>query len=100
MDGTSRDPEKLIPLTQSSFRLDQIAKMFITSVQHVFRLITEGELVVPTANIEAAKSRACILVPRENLIDFVRRRSSPDWFAKKRRERTQKRNQDKAGGRL
>lgn len=99
MNGTPLDPEKLIPLTQSAFRLDQVAKMFSTSVQHLFTLITEGELVVPKENIEAAKSRPCILVPRKNLVDFVRRRSSPEWFAQQRRERTQKRNNGKKGRR-
>jgi hypothetical protein len=99
MNSAELDPEKLIPRTQRTFRLDQVAKIFTASVEHLFTLISEGELIVPKKNVRAAKSPACILVPRKNLVDFVRRRSSPAWFSKKRRDRTKSDIKEPKGGR-
>jgi hypothetical protein len=94
----SVDPDQFIPKTQGNFRLDQVAQIFSCSVNHLFNLIEDGELACPKENIEKAVSRPGILVPRESLCDFVRRRSSPEWFESERRERP-KRKQSKKGSR-
>ena len=70
------DPENMIPRTQRQFRVDQVAKHFEVSVAHVWNLIKQGEIVVPQERIASAPSRSSILVPRESLVDFVRRRSN------------------------
>lgn len=70
MDAT----EDMIPRTQRTFRVDQVAEIFCVSVAHIFNLITEGEIDVPQERIDSAPSRGSILVPRDSLCDFVRRR--------------------------
>jgi hypothetical protein len=80
------DADELIPRTQAVFRVDQIAKQLQCSVNHIFNLITEGEIVVPQERIASASSRASILVDRESIVDFVRRRSSTTWLERKAAE--------------
>jgi hypothetical protein len=82
MSVSGFDPQECIAANQSAFRVDQIAKLFHLSTQHIFSLIKEGEIVVPQERIDRSLSRACILVPRDNLVDFLRRRSSAEWFKK------------------
>jgi hypothetical protein len=82
MSMSGFDPEDFIPANQSAFRVYQVAKIFHCSTQHIFKLITEGEIVVPQERIDSALSRACILIPRDSLVDFLRRRSSVEWFKK------------------
>jgi hypothetical protein len=86
--------ETLIPQNQSAFRADQVAKIFHVSAQHVFNLIQEGEIVVPQERIESAPSRSSILIPRESLVDFVRRRiNSPENMAAKAKAKKKSRKQ-------
>ena len=63
------------PANRNEFRIDEIAKKFICSTQHVWNLIKDGDIKVPAENIKKARSRAGILVPRESLVDFVARRT-------------------------
>ena len=86
------DPESFVPQTQQAFRVDQVAKLFQVSVNHVLNLIKQGEIVVPEERIDSAPSGPSMLVPRANIVDFVRRRShgSPGWkkaHAKRRPQR-------------
>jgi hypothetical protein len=84
----SLDADELIPRTQENFRLDQVAEIFCVSVSHLFSLIKEGELTVPKENIKRAVSRPGILVPRDNLVRFVkRRRNSPTRLLANKRRR-------------
>ncbi len=86
MKRESVNANDLIPRTQRSFPLHQLAKIFACSVTHLFNLISEGEIVVPQAEIDRAASRPRILVARESVVDFVRRRSSAEWFESRRKE--------------
>jgi hypothetical protein len=85
--------EDLVPRSQRSFPLHQLAKYFECSVKHLFNLITEGEIFVPQEQIENAPSRSRIVVSRESVVDFVRRRlNSTENLARKqqlRRKRKQ-----------
>jgi len=84
------DPESFVPRTQNSFRVDQVAELFAVTVNHILNLIKQGEIVVPKERIDSAPSGASILVPRQSLVRFVKRRqNSPARLAanKRRRER-------------
>lgn len=81
--SASFNADDFIPRNQRSFPLHQLAKIFTCSVAHLFDLISDGEIVVPHEDIDKARSRGMIVVTRENLVDFVRRRSSAEWLAGK-----------------
>ena len=66
--------EDWFPVARSGFRLDEIAKTFSCTTTHVWNLIKEGEIPVPAENIDKARSRSCILVPRDSLVAFVIKR--------------------------
>lgn len=89
------DAETLVPRTQNSFRVDQVAEFFSVTVNHILKLIKQGEIVVPKERIASAPSGASMLVPRENLVQFVKRRqnSASRLAANKRRRRRFKESQ-------
>lgn len=64
----------MLPAGRENFRLDEVATIFRCSLSHFWNLVEEGELAVPQENIDRAPSKGSILVPRKNLVDFVRRR--------------------------
>jgi hypothetical protein len=84
-DSNLFDPEELIPKDRKSFSLLELAHLLSVSTQHLYNLILEKELHVPQKDIDAALSRARIRVSRENVVDFVRRRSSPEFVMGKRK---------------
>lgn len=67
------DPDKMIPAGRENFRFDEVARIFRCSLAHFWNLVEEGELVVPQENIDRAPSKGSILIPRKNLVDFIRR---------------------------
>jgi hypothetical protein len=67
--------EDWFPVARAEFRIDEIAKIFSCSIQHVHNLVKSNEIKVPAENIAKAQSAACILVPRESLVDFLNRRA-------------------------
>jgi predicted DNA-binding transcriptional regulator AlpA len=82
------DPESFVPHTQRAFRVDQIAELLVVTVNHILNLIKQGEIAVPKERIDSAPSGASILVPRESLVRFVkRRRNSPTRLAANKRRR-------------
>ena len=85
------DPERWISDKRSTFPVHELAKMLCCSVQHLWNLIQEGELVVPQANIAHAKTRTTIQVSRESFVEFLRRRSAPNVLAKRRQSRKRRR---------
>ena len=96
---TALDADTFVPRGQSSFHVDQVAKLFCCTVNHILNLIKHGEIVVPKERIDSAPSGASILVPRESIVDFVRRRThgSPWW--KKNHAKKKRRRQRLKGGR-
>jgi hypothetical protein len=77
------DAESFVPNTQRSFRADQVAQLFSASANHIVNLIKSGEIVVPEESIASAPSGPSILVPRESIVDFVRRRTyGSAWWKK------------------
>jgi len=81
------DVEAFIPKLPF-IRLDQLARHFSVSVEHLYRLVIDGEIEVPQELLDSAPSRPCIRVPRASVVDFVRRRSSRRWrFEAKRRKK-------------
>lgn len=82
------DAESFVPQTQRSFRVDQVAELLEVTVNHILNLIKHGEIVVPKEQIDSAPSGASILVPRESIVRFVRRRrNSPARLASNKRRR-------------
>ena len=68
------DADELVPRGRESFSLRELAKLFCCSVQHLWNLIEEKEIDVPQENIDRAKSRSTIQVPRAGVVDFLRPR--------------------------
>lgn len=66
----------LVPAGRASFPLYELSRIFRVSVVQLWNLIEDGTIAVPKENIDRAKSRAAIQVPRASIVDFVRRRSS------------------------
>jgi hypothetical protein len=82
------DAETFVPRTQNSFRVDQVAELLAVTVNHVLNLIKQRAIVVPKERIDSALSGASILVPRESLVRFVKRRqNSPARLAANKRRR-------------
>src|SRR5690349_13183772 len=73
------DPETWVPKDRLSFPLHELAKSWCCSVQHLWNLVRQRELIVPQENIDRAKTRAAIQVPRQAYVDFLVRRSSPNF---------------------
>jgi hypothetical protein len=67
--------ERLIPAGRTKFRLDEAARLLLVSNSHLWNLVKSREIIVPQENIDAAPSRPSIYIPRESLVDFVRRRT-------------------------
>jgi hypothetical protein len=84
------DADTFVPRSQQSFRVDQVAKLFAVTVNHILNLIKQAEIVVPQERINSAPSGASILVPRASIVDFVRRRTSGSSWRKSSREKSKK----------
>lgn len=67
--------ESAFPIERNSFRTGEVARTLSATVQHIFNLISEREIVVPEENLKRAPSRGSILIPRESLIFFLRTRT-------------------------
>jgi hypothetical protein len=74
------------PIDRTAFRVDEFARKMQCSVEHVFKLIKSGCIVVPQENLNRASSRASILMPRKGVVMFLRERSSPNYFKRHRRK--------------
>lgn len=98
-DHNLPDAEDLVPRTQRSFPLHQLAKHFECSVKHLFNLISEGELFVSQGQIENAPSRSRIVVSRESVVDFVRRRLNSTENLARNQQLRRKRKQAKGASR-
>jgi hypothetical protein len=86
------DPESFVPSTQRNYRADQVAKLFSCSVNHVVKLIKQREIILPEESIASAPSGPSILVPRESIVDFVRRRTyGSAWWKKNHGKKKHKR---------
>jgi hypothetical protein len=70
-----------------NFPAREVAEILRASVSHISNLIKCAEIIVPQENIDRAASRASIIIPRESLIDFLRRRTK---FGPSKRERERK----------
>jgi hypothetical protein len=79
--------DSLVAPGRAEFRIDEIAKRWRCSVAHFWNLIKDGEIKVPAENINRARSRSCILVPRGAIVDFIRRRLSPAFLNGKQPKR-------------
>jgi hypothetical protein len=76
--------ENFVPRDRTSFALHEVAKLFQCDPKHFYQLVMEGALRVPQQEIDRAKTRSTIRVPRKSIINFIRRRSSCEII--KRRE--------------
>jgi hypothetical protein len=86
--GLPFEAESFVPRTQRAFRVDQIAELLAVTVNHVLNLIKQREIIVPKERIDSAPSGASILVPRESIVRFVkRRRNSASRLAANKRRR-------------
>jgi hypothetical protein len=84
------DADSMIPAGRENFRLDEIARCLRCSLEHLWKLVKEGELEVPQENINKAPGKGSILVPRKSLVDFLRRRSSASYREKRRERKAEK----------
>ena len=58
-----------------NFPAREVAEILMVSAAHISNLIKDREIIVPQENIDRAASRASIMIPRESLVDFLRRRT-------------------------
>jgi hypothetical protein len=85
------DPDSWVPNDRTNFPVHEIAARLQCSPQHIWNLIAEKEILVPQENIDRAKTRTTVQVPRESLVDFLKQRSGPEFLAKRAQSRTQAR---------
>jgi hypothetical protein len=77
--------DDLFPPNRNGFRLDELARHFRCSTQHFYNLVRAGELSVPPDRIESAPSHTSIIVPRESICAFVRKRSSKAFLKSRKK---------------
>lgn len=68
--------EREFPSGRVNFPAREVAPILSISVSHIWNLIKDGEIIVPQENIDRAASRASIMIPRESIVDFARRRTT------------------------